>query len=74
MLRAMKHLLAFSLTVRYVGWTLYHLLTRPTGLHLSTAGNRIVYEEIMKVIGDNWPDQTPEALPMVFPSWVDAPK
>ncbi|KAJ5342258.1 Esterase SGNH hydrolase-type subgroup [Penicillium brevicompactum] len=44
------------------------------GLHLSPAGSRIVYDEIMKVIRDNWPDQTPEVLPMVFPSWVDAPK
>ncbi|CDM27082.1 hypothetical protein DTO013E5_4267 [Penicillium roqueforti] len=44
------------------------------GLHLSPAGNRIVYDEIMKVIQANWPDQTPEALPMVFPSWGDAPK
>ncbi|KAJ5542527.1 Esterase SGNH hydrolase-type subgroup [Penicillium sp. DV-2018c] len=44
------------------------------GLHLAPAGNRIVYEELIKVIHANWPDQTPEALPMVFPSWVDAPK
>ncbi|OQD70818.1 hypothetical protein PENPOL_c001G04879 [Penicillium polonicum] len=44
------------------------------GLHLTPAGNRIVYDELMKVIQANWPDQTPEALPMVFPSWVDAPK
>ncbi|KAJ5473740.1 hypothetical protein N7475_003306 [Penicillium sp. IBT 31633x] len=44
------------------------------GLHLSSAGNRLVYEELMKVIQQNWPDQTPESLPMVFPSWTDAPK
>ncbi|CAI7573997.1 unnamed protein product [Penicillium crustosum] len=44
------------------------------GLHLTSAGNRIVYDELMKVIRANWPDQTPEVLPMVFPSWVDAPK
>ncbi|CAG8918518.1 unnamed protein product [Penicillium salamii] len=44
------------------------------GLHLSSAGNRLVYEEVMKVIEGNWPDQSPEVLPMVFPSWVDAPK
>jgi lysophospholipase L1-like esterase len=50
------------------------LLAIHTGLHLSPAGNRIVYEEIMKVIEVNWPDQTPEVLPMVFPSWTDAPK
>ena len=50
------------------------VLTRRTGLHLTPAGNRIVYEEIMKVIQANWPDQTPEILPMVFPAWGDAPK
>ncbi|KAJ5742315.1 Esterase SGNH hydrolase-type subgroup [Penicillium manginii] len=44
------------------------------GLHLSPAGNRIVYDEIIKVIEANWPDQTPHILPMVFPSWVEAPK
>ncbi|KAJ5787994.1 hypothetical protein N7457_002984 [Penicillium paradoxum] len=44
------------------------------GLHLTSAGNRVVYEEVMKVIQANWPDQTPESLPMVFPSWNDAPK
>jgi hypothetical protein len=48
--------------------------THHTGLHLSPAGNRIVYEEITKVIEANWPDQTPDVLPMVFPSWTDAPK
>lgn len=50
------------------------LLTASVGLHLSSAGNRIVYEEVMDVIQANWPDQTPETLPMVFPSWTDAPK
>ncbi|CAI7595673.1 unnamed protein product [Penicillium glandicola] len=44
------------------------------GLHLTSAGNRIVYDELMKVIQANWPDQTPESLPMVFPSWGEAPK
>ncbi|KAJ5045372.1 hypothetical protein NUH16_002189 [Penicillium rubens] len=44
------------------------------GLHLTPAGNRIVYDEIMKVVQANWPDQTPETLPMVFPAWGDAPK
>jgi hypothetical protein len=44
------------------------------GLHLTPAGYRIVYDEVMKVIEANWPDQLPDNLPMVFPSWVDAPK
>ncbi|EKV05256.1 GDSL Lipase/Acylhydrolase family protein [Penicillium digitatum PHI26] len=42
--------------------TLASLLT--DGLHLTPAGNRIVYDELMKVIQANWPDQTPETLPM----------
>jgi lysophospholipase L1-like esterase len=44
------------------------------GLHLTPAGYRIVHGEVMKVIEANWPDQMPDNLPMVFPSWVDAPK
>jgi hypothetical protein len=44
------------------------------GLHLAPAGYRIVYDEVMKAIEANWPDQLPDNLPMVFPSWVDAPK
>lgn len=57
-----------------IPFLLYSVLTHYTGLHLSSAGNRLVYEELMKVIQQNWPDQTPESLPMVFPSWTDAPK
>lgn len=44
------------------------------GLHLSPDGYRILYDEVMKVIGANWPDQTPEQLPRVFPGWLTAPK
>jgi lysophospholipase L1-like esterase len=53
---------------------MFVVLTCHTGLHLSPAGNRIVYDEIMKVIETNWRDQTPDFLPMVFPSWTEAPK
>ncbi|KAJ5770560.1 uncharacterized protein N7511_002611 [Penicillium nucicola] len=52
--------------------TLSSLLT--DGLHLTPAGYRIVYDEVMKVIEAHWPDQMPDNLPMVFPSWLDAPK
>ncbi|KAJ5815661.1 Esterase SGNH hydrolase-type subgroup [Penicillium riverlandense] len=44
------------------------------GLHLTPDGYRIVYDAVMQVIVRNWPDQDPEVLPMVFPSWLDAPK
>lgn len=43
------------------------------GLHLTPAGYRIVYGEVLKVIRENWPDQDPEKLQFVFPAWVDAP-
>jgi len=38
------------------------------------AGYRIVYDQVLKVIRANWPEQAPEKLPMVFPSWGEAPK
>ncbi|EHA25238.1 hypothetical protein CBS147343_6215 [Aspergillus niger] len=44
------------------------------GLHLAANGYRIVFEEVMKTIQENWPDQVPEKLPYVFPSWALAPK
>lgn len=45
-----------------------------TGLHLMPAGYRVVYDEVLKVIRTNWPEQAPENLPMVFPTWREAPK
>lgn len=39
------------------------------GLHLSADGYRLVYQEIMKAIKEEWPDQTPENLLMNFPVW-----
>lgn len=44
------------------------------GLHLMPAGYRVVYDEVLKVIRTNWPEQAPENLPMVFPTWREAPK
>ncbi|KAJ5238489.1 GDSL Lipase/Acylhydrolase family protein [Penicillium chermesinum] len=44
------------------------------GLHLTPAGYRIVYDQIIQKIADTWPDQHPDQLRFVFPSWVDAPK
>lgn len=29
---------------------------------MTPAGYKIMFEEVMKVIQENWPDQTPEAL------------
>lgn len=50
------------------------ILTACTGLHLMPAGYRIIYDEVLKVIRANWPEQAPENLPMVFPSWLEAPQ
>ncbi|OOF92473.1 hypothetical protein ASPCADRAFT_210319 [Aspergillus carbonarius ITEM 5010] len=44
------------------------------GLHLAANGYRIVFEEVIKTIRENWPDQLPENLPYVFPAWSLAPK
>ncbi|KAJ5896892.1 uncharacterized protein N7473_006291 [Penicillium subrubescens] len=44
------------------------------GLHLTADGYRIVYEEVLKTIRANWPDQDPGVLPMVFPPWGEAPR
>lgn len=43
-----------------------------SGLHLSPAGYEILFQELMKVVGERWPDQSPEKLPMVLPPWNDA--
>ncbi|KAL3467148.1 SGNH hydrolase-type esterase domain-containing protein [Aspergillus heterothallicus] len=44
------------------------------GLHLTAKGYRIVYEEVIKAIQTNWPDEAPGRLPQVFPAWMEAPK
>ncbi|KAL4913293.1 SGNH hydrolase-type esterase domain-containing protein [Aspergillus aurantiobrunneus] len=44
------------------------------GLHLTADGYRIVYDEVVKAIQTNWPDQAPGKLPQVFPPWMEAPK
>ncbi|RJE18371.1 hypothetical protein PHISCL_09291 [Aspergillus sclerotialis] len=51
---------------------LQELLT--DGLHLAPEGYRVVYTEVMKTIRENWPDQDPEELPLVFPVSAEAPK
>jgi len=41
------------------------------GLHLTSAGYTLLYEELMKVIEREWPDQMPECLPFFYPAWDD---
>ncbi|KAL9015278.1 MAG: hypothetical protein Q9173_000076 [Seirophora scorigena] len=44
------------------------------GLHLSPAGYRTLLELTMRHIQRVWPDQSPDALAFVHPSWPVAPK
>jgi hypothetical protein len=40
-------------------------------LHFNPAGYAIFFEEIMKVISENWPQQLPEKLEPILPLWND---
>ncbi|MCJ1368943.1 hypothetical protein MMC20_000150 [Loxospora ochrophaea] len=44
------------------------------GLHFNPKAYQVLYEEMMKTIADNWPDQSPITMPMVLPGWGSAPK
>ncbi|KAF2862336.1 GDSL Lipase/Acylhydrolase, partial [Piedraia hortae CBS 480.64] len=41
------------------------------GLHLSGAGNKVVFDELMALIEAKFPDLMPEKLPMAQPAWDD---
>lgn len=43
------------------------------GLHFNPEGYRLMYSEVMKVIREQIPDQSPEKLPSVYPPWEQAP-
>lgn len=43
------------------------------GLHFNPEGYRLMYNEVMKVIRERIPDQSPERLPSVYPPWQRAP-
>lgn len=45
-----------------------------SGLHLSPEGYRVVFAEVLKAVKENWPEQDPERLPMVYPWWMKAPR
>lgn len=42
------------------------------GLHFSRKGYDLFYDELMTLIATQWPDDTPDRLPMIAPAW-DAP-
>lgn len=39
------------------------------GLHLSPAGNQVLYDGLLELIEQLWPDQMPQKLPLVLPEW-----
>jgi isoamyl acetate esterase len=47
--------------------------TGQPGLHLSPEGYAFLFEEVMAIMRDRWPDQAPEALGPRFPHWTEAP-
>jgi lysophospholipase L1-like esterase len=41
------------------------------GLHFTAEAYSIMFQELMKVMYEKLPEQTPEQMPMVFPAWSD---
>lgn len=41
------------------------------GLHFSRLAYELLFKELVKLIEETWPDQTPERLPFVVPAWDD---
>ena len=41
------------------------------GLHFSQAAYKLLFEELIALIEQKWPDQIPEQLPFVLPAWDD---
>nr|OQO19696.1 hypothetical protein B0A51_12069 [Rachicladosporium sp. CCFEE 5018] len=41
------------------------------GLHFTPSGYKVLYDEVMNTIEQNWPDQMPDRLPFVLPAWDD---
>ncbi|EME85124.1 uncharacterized protein MYCFIDRAFT_153196 [Pseudocercospora fijiensis CIRAD86] len=41
------------------------------GLHLSPAGYKVLYEELLQLINRTWPEESPDQLAFVFPRWDD---
>lgn len=39
------------------------------GVHFTGASYKLLYDDILRVIGDNWPELLPETVRMVLPPW-----
>ena len=44
------------------------------GLHFRPDAYRLLYDSMMDLIQTEWPDQAPDNLRFIFPSWPEAPK
>lgn len=49
------------------------ILTK-TGLHFTSKGYEIMYNEVVKTITQHYPELNANALPFIFPTWEVAPK
>lgn len=45
-------------------------LTHSDGLHLTAKGYEVIFNEILKIIDEHWPELKPENLPMRLPQYV----
>ncbi len=52
--------------------TYYVLIFGGLGLHFGPAGYQVLFDELMRLIEQLWPDEMPEKLPFVLPPWDDA--
>lgn len=43
------------------------------GLHFNPRAYKILSDEMIEVMTQHWPDQTPDTLPFVQPAWEIAP-
>ncbi len=41
------------------------------GLHFTDKAYEVLYQELVKVIGEHYPEETPQRLPWVFPDWKE---
>lgn len=46
-------------------------LTNSDGLHLTAKGYEVIFNEIVKIVDEHWPELKPENLPMRLPQYVD---
>ena len=41
------------------------------GLHFSAGGNRLMFQRLMGLVQEEWPQLCPEAIPFALPVWLD---